>query len=101
MIAAFDFDHTIINVNSDTYIDKLVEKHAGPDFKYPENVRKIYKTHGWTARMQAVFHYMQDHCKIVESDFIDCIKEIKIEDSMKELFCLLKVIKYAFFSLLF
>lgn len=94
MIAAFDFDHTIINVNSDTYINKLVLKHAGADFKYPEHINQVYEKYGWTARMQAVFDYMQGEFQISDQDLIECIREIKIDDSMKDLFRLLKEKNY-------
>lgn len=94
MIAAFDFDNTVINCNSDTYIDKLVKKNVSSEekFSYPPAVREIYEQHGWTKRMQAVFDYMQSEFGITEADFVSCMKEIKIDESMKRLFNLLKVI---------
>lgn len=88
MIAAFDFDHTIINDNSDTYINKLV---SGEKISFPRHVEDAYKTGGWTLRMQAVFDYMHKELGIKENDFINCLQEIKIDDSMRELFYLLKV----------
>lgn len=94
MIAAFDFDNTVINCNSDTYIDKLVKKNVlpgGSKFCYPPSIGEAYKQNGWTKRMQAVFDYMHGEFGITEADFISCMKEIKIDESMKRLFNLLKV----------
>lgn len=104
MIAAFDFDNTVINVNSDTYIDKLVSTITQPgsvNFTYPTRIEDIYQKHGWTARMQAVFDLMHEQYQITESDFQACLNEIKIDDSMKELFRLLKVDLFTIFFLVF
>lgn len=78
-VAAFDFDHTIINVNSDTYIDKLIG-----DVRYPDEIEQLHSL-GWTRRMNAVFEYMRKKCDIQKSDLLDCLREIKIDDSMIEL----------------
>ena len=96
MIAAFDFDHAIIEVNSDTYINKLLmcERDQLEQIKYSPKIEEIYKIHGWTARMQAVFDLMHQEFNIGELHFIECLKEIKISDSMKRLFCLLKEKNY-------
>ena len=96
-IAAFDFDHTIIDTNSDTFINKIVlekESLLSKDdcksdyrFKYPS---EIEKHQCWTVRMNAVFNFMHSKYRITETDFIQCLKEIKIHDSMKQLLFLLK-----------
>jgi len=91
MIAAFDFDNTVINCNSDTYIDRLVKKKNGERFSYPSTIKEAYEQHGWTRRMQAVFDYMHSEFGITESEFVSCLKEIKIDECMKRLFSLLKV----------
>jgi pyridoxal phosphate phosphatase PHOSPHO2 len=100
MIAAFDFDHTIIDVNSDTYINKLLieceEKNNG-EFKFSSSIEEIYQKHGWTKRMQAVFDLMHEKYKIGEDQFVLCLKEIKIKETMKKLFYLLKEKNYELF----
>jgi pyridoxal phosphate phosphatase PHOSPHO2 len=82
-IAAFDFDHTLIDVNSDTYIDKLLIKDTGTKrFKYPDTVEDLYEKFNWTHRMNGVFEYMNKNHSISKSDLIDCLNEIKINNSM-------------------
>ena len=93
-LAAFDFDHTIINSNSDIYIDKvLIEKTSclnGKSYEYPVEVEKNYDSHGWTERMNAVFDHMYSKHGIKGIDLLECLKEIKIDDSMISLIKLLK-----------
>ena len=82
-IAAFDFDHTLIDVNSDTYIDKLLIKDSDTKrYKYPDSVEDLYKQFNWTYRMNGVFEYMNTNHNITKSDLINCLNEIKINDSM-------------------
>jgi pyridoxal phosphate phosphatase PHOSPHO2 len=81
-IAAFDFDHTLIDVNSDTYIDKLLIKDSDVKrYKYPDSVEDLYKQFNWTYRMNGVFEYMNKN-EISKRDLINCLNEIKIKDSM-------------------
>lgn len=84
-LAAFDFDHTIINENSDIYINKILTKNDNISFKkykYPEEVEM---PECWTDRMSRVFEYMHSNFNIKSLDFIECLKEIKIDESMKSL----------------
>jgi pyridoxal phosphate phosphatase PHOSPHO2 len=82
-VAAFDFDNTIINFNSDTYINKLID--SGKKIKFPNEIEILRDTHGWTQRMNAVFKYMLDVHKINKEIMINCIKEIQIEKPMLDL----------------
>lgn len=94
-LAFFDFDHTIINSNSDTYIDKLIINRLNANnqatlknpthYKYPNDIEETYKTDGWTARMNAVLKHMFQLYKINSDELIECIKEIKIDESMLDL----------------
>jgi pyridoxal phosphate phosphatase PHOSPHO2 len=91
-LGIFDFDNTIIDVNSDTFIDKLL---IGNDdnryYKYPAEIEDAYiKTRNWTNRMNAVFAYMRNSHSIKQSDLIECLNEIKISDSMLKLINQLK-----------
>ena len=87
-LAAFDFDHTIINPNSDTYIDKILLTNATEKYyKYPERVEMDKE---WTARMNAVFEYMFSVHKIDGMKILECLKEIKIDDCMVEFIRALK-----------
>ena len=86
-LAAFDFDNTIINFNSDTYINKLVNESK---FKYPDEIEELTYTHGWTERMNAVFQFMFENHHVREKHIINCLKEIQIDSSMVSLFKVLK-----------
>ncbi|CAH1960565.1 unnamed protein product [Acanthoscelides obtectus] len=52
-LAVFDFDHTIINDNSDIMAMNMVDR------KYiPKEVKDLHKTDGWTVFMQKVFEIL-------------------------------------------
>lgn len=88
-LAAFDFDHTIIDVNSDTFIDRILlrknQDTTNKNYKYPNEIENFTKTHNWTHRMNAVFNYMDSKYSVTKQDLINCLHEIKIEDSMVDL----------------
>lgn len=50
-LAVFDFDHTIIDDNSDVAVQDVVDN-------IPNEVKKVYKEDGWTEYMQAIFDYI-------------------------------------------
>ncbi len=94
-LAAFDFDHTIINSNSDIYIDKiLLEKTScinKKSYEYPVEVENKHDSNGgWTERMNAVFEYMFSKYGVKGKDLLECLEDIKIDDSMIDLIKLLK-----------
>ena len=82
-LAAFDFDSTIINYNSDTYINKLAEN--GKKLKFPNEIENLTETQGWTQRMNAVFKYLLEAHKVSKESMINCLKEIQIDKSMIDL----------------
>lgn len=93
-LAVFDFDHTIIDVNSDTYFDKLVTSHpnyarASDKYKYPDEIESLTEKYCWTRRMAAVFEHMRSKYDIRRQTLIDCIREIQVAESMRELLRLL------------
>lgn len=86
-LAAFDFDNTLIDVNSDTYIDKLSilsekDEQQKLYYKYPEHFEN--ESH-WTYRMNAVFAYLHTEHNITENDIRSCMREIKLDASMIDL----------------
>lgn len=90
-LAAFDFDHTIIDVNSDMYINKLIADAAKPSrhhhHKYPAHVEE----HScWTQRMNAVFEYLHSSRGVTQTEYVRCLSEIQIDESMKQLLTRLK-----------
>lgn len=97
-IAAFDFDHTIIDVNSDIYIDKiLVQKYPEIEskrFRYSDEIEDLTKKLNWTHRMNAVFQFMNLNHSIKKQDILSCLQEIKIHDEMVNLIKLLKEKSY-------
>lgn len=52
-LAVFDFDHTIIDGNSDVEITKLLNKKP-----IPKEVKELHKSDGWTVFMQAIFELL-------------------------------------------
>lgn len=87
-LAAFDFDHTIIDVNSDIYINKITHNKTGgaEKIRYPSDIEELSNTLGWTARMNGVFDHLLTKYNAKKEDFHECLKEIKIDDSMISLF---------------
>jgi pyridoxal phosphate phosphatase PHOSPHO2 len=94
-LAVFDFDHTIINENSDIYVNKVIVDKLKPtaerkaektcfNFQYPANIEEVGSI-SWTERMNAVFSFMHKTYNISSSEILACIKEIKIDESMKKL----------------
>lgn len=52
-LAVFDFDHTIIDGNSDVEITKLLKQKP-----IPKEIKELHKSDGWTAFMQAIFELL-------------------------------------------
>lgn len=77
-LAVFDFDHTIINDNSDTAIMKLV------DNKIPREVKMLHRSDGWTAFMQGVFKTLHEN-DIQEDAINNLIKNLPAVQGMPEL----------------
>ncbi|RNA23954.1 pyridoxal phosphate phosphatase PHOSPHO2-like [Brachionus plicatilis] len=88
-LAVFDFDNTIIDVNSDTFVDRVILKQKNESskkyYEYPVEIEQLTKSHNWTHRMNAVFSYMNLKYSIQQEQIVNCMHEIFIEDSMKQL----------------
>ncbi|KAK2146398.1 hypothetical protein LSH36_611g03012 [Paralvinella palmiformis] len=80
VLVAFDFDHTIIDDNSDLYVRKLA-----PDGKIPAAISELYNNRGWTEYMAAIFKYLHEN-QTTSIDIEQCMLEIPFVDGMKELF---------------
>lgn len=89
-LAAFDFDHTLIDVNSDIYIDKLLLNKQNDTengvknkrYKYPA---EIESEPSWTRRMAGVLSFMHDTHGITQDELLSCLGEIQIDPNMVEL----------------
>lgn len=83
-LAVFDYDHTIVNENTDIVVRDLIDANLIPD-----EVKKLYKSSGWIQYMQAIFDLLQKHGKTKDDIYeaiqnipecpgmIQCIKKLK------------------------
>nr|CAD7255781.1 unnamed protein product [Timema shepardi] len=81
LLVAFDFDHTIIDDNSDIVVRNLI-----PTTEIPAEVQDLYRSDGWTAYMQQIFYIL--HSKgITSAQIKDVINKIPVipglDDVMK------------------
>lgn len=70
-LAAFDFDHTIADENTDVTIVNLLERSW-----VPSSLRELHRKDGWTAYMQGIFKLCHSH-RISEGKITETIKKIK------------------------
>lgn len=78
-LLVFDFDHTVIDENSDTWIVK-----CAPDAKLPDEVRNSYQTGHWTEYMGRVFKFLGDS-GIGEDEMKRTMLTIPFTGGMKDL----------------
>lgn len=82
-LVAFDFDHTIVNDNTDTVVISLLDKSVIPD-----SVQELYRSDGWTSYMQAIFDLLHKYNinKQMMTDAIERIPSVEGFDTLiKEL----------------
>jgi len=80
ILLVFDFDHSIIEENSDLHVRKLA-----PGGVLTDSITALYKNDGWTDYMAEIFKYLHSIGK-TQNDILDCMDEIKLIDGMEELF---------------
>jgi len=79
ILLAFDFDHTVMEGNTDVIVQEL----AGPD-GIPEEIKSLYKTTGWTEYMGQIFAHL--HSNGVQQPMIEnCMNGIPFVEGMKEM----------------
>ena len=79
-LVVFDFDETIVNCNSDTYINVLA-----PGGTIPETIWNTFlDDNDWTAYMQQVFAYLAK-AGVRQSDYQRCLATMPFVDSIKPL----------------
>jgi pyridoxal phosphate phosphatase PHOSPHO2 len=79
-LVVFDFDHTIIDANSDIHVNKLFpsdEERLIVENNFP-------KFQCWTDRMQEIFHQLHKY-NIKETDYIQNMKEIPLTNGFSHL----------------
>lgn len=69
-LAAFDFDHTIVNKNTDLVARDLIQVD-----KIPAEVSNLYKQSGWIPYMQAIFNILYSNA-ISKDQILNAIAEI-------------------------
>lgn len=79
ILIAFDFDHTIVEENSDIVARKLINQDL-----IPEAVRKLYQTRGWTDYMAEIFKLLHKH-KISEETISAAMHNLIPTEKMPEL----------------
>ncbi|KAJ8935982.1 hypothetical protein NQ318_000852 [Aromia moschata] len=78
-LAVFDFDHTVIDDNSDTAIVKLIDHK-----KIPKEIKMLHRSDGWTAFMQGIFEILHEN-DINEESIRDLIISLPPIEGMVEL----------------
>ena len=84
LLAAFDFDNTIVNDNTDYVVRNLIAKD-----KITDEVKKLYSSDGWTAFMQEIFHLLHAD-GVTPAQIRDVIVGIPVTPGMDTLLCQLK-----------
>ncbi|UYV61574.1 hypothetical protein LAZ67_1005347 [Cordylochernes scorpioides] len=82
-LVAFDFDHTIVDGNSDVQVQKLA-----PDETIPDSIQDHYSPNGWTNFMREVFRYLHSQ-GISQEDYVACLNSLPLVQGIKELFKIL------------
>lgn len=79
ILLAMDFDHTLIDENSDLWVKKLA-----PNGELPEHIEAQYSNTGWTQYMASIFEYLHS-IGVTERDMKQCLHEIPVTDGMEQL----------------
>ncbi|XP_070566724.1 pyridoxal phosphate phosphatase PHOSPHO2-like isoform X2 [Ptychodera flava] len=80
VLLACDFDHTIMDKNTDTWIWKLL-----PGGKVPEEITNHFEQHNsWRDYLTEILNFMHS-LGITPKQIVDCIKEMSFTPGMKEL----------------
>lgn len=79
LLVAFDFDHTIVDKNTDIVVKDLL-----PKGKIPDEVKKLYRSDGWTAYMQKIFELLHQN-GISYEKINDAVKNIPATKGLGDL----------------
>lgn len=78
-LVAFDFDHTVVNDNTDIVVRDLIAKE-----KISDDVKLLYTSSGWIPYMQAIFNLLHSN-GFKRNDLLTAIECIPEVNGMKEL----------------
>lgn len=84
-LLAFDFDHTIVDDNTDTFIFKL-----GENGDIPVNIKQSYKKGRWTEFMNNIFQYLHSSCGVTKEAYAEVLKSIPLTADMDKIFTLIR-----------
>lgn len=79
-LVAFDFDHTVVDDNTDIVVRDLVARE-----KIPDEVVKLYKHSGWIPYMQEIFNILHAN-GITKSHILSAVETIPEVAGLKNLF---------------
>ena len=80
VLVAFDFDHTIIDDNSDIQVTTLC-----PEGEVPQDIKDLYSDKCWTFYMRAIFEHLHKN-GISEEKIRESIENLPFTDGMMDLF---------------
>ncbi|XP_041365323.1 pyridoxal phosphate phosphatase PHOSPHO2-like isoform X2 [Gigantopelta aegis] len=79
ILVALDFDHTIIDENSDLFVLNLV-----PNKELPQDIKDKYRHDGWVEYMGEIFQFLHRH-GITAKSVEDCMHQIPLTTGMMDL----------------
>ena len=80
-LVALDFDHTVVDDNTDTYVMKLSTGGV-----LPKEVEVKMKAGFWTDFMNEVFKYLHEQCHVRKKDYERTLAEIPLTPGFLDLF---------------
>ncbi|RWS23519.1 pyridoxal phosphate phosphatase PHOSPHO2-like protein, partial [Leptotrombidium deliense] len=83
-LVIFDFDYSIVDCNSDTFVNSLC-----PDSIVPERVNKEYDGNNWTQYMAELFKYLHE-CGVRRDDYEKCLVKMPFVKGLNDLILNLK-----------
>lgn len=83
-LVAFDFDHTVVEENSDVVARKLMSADL-----IPEKVRNLHQVKGWTDYMSEIFKLLHQH-KVSKDTIIRAMQKLTPTPKMSEFLSWLK-----------
>lgn len=78
-LVAFDFDHTVVDSNTDLVVRDLID-----NAKISDEVNKLYKSSGWISYMQEIFHILHAN-GLKKADIKSAIENIEEVAGLKSL----------------
>lgn len=87
-LAAFDFDHTVVDENTDIVARDLIDSSL-----IPESVKQLYKSSGWIEYMQEIFNLLHSNGRS-PVDIRTAIRAIPETEGMSE--CIKKLAQSGF-----